>query len=117
MKKKMDCAPGLADVEMHYAINHVFLPPKLPQNGDDEHVVANEVALLRIVCTAFDTFRAHVQPSAVSAVDEAQGAIRQLCNQRDENGDVEATQLHAMFRNLCEKGMYWGLPCIPANRS
>ncbi|KAJ2966920.1 hypothetical protein NQ176_g9917 [Zarea fungicola] len=98
----MDCVAGLSDAEMQYAINHVFLPPKLPQNGDDEHGVANEMALLRMVCTAFDSFRAHVLPSAVSTVDEAQGAIRYLSNQRDENGDIEATQLHTMFRNLCQ---------------
>lgn len=111
----MPSAAGSSDAEMQYAINHVFLPPKLPQNGDNEHALANELSLLRMVCTAFDSFRAYVQPCAVTAVDDAQGAIRQLCNQRDENGNVEAKKLQSMFRNLCKKGTHWGLPSTRAN--
>ena len=111
----MQSTAGLSGVELQYAINHVFLPPKLPQNGDDEHAVANEMSLLRIVCTAFDCFRTHVQPVAVTAVDEAHAAIRQLCSLRDENGGVEAKKLQSMFRNLSEKGMHWKLPSTSAN--
>lgn len=103
----MPSRAGLSEQEMQYVISHVFLPPKVPQNGDDDHAMANEMSLLHIVCTAFDLFRTHVQSTSVKTVYKAQGAISQLYYQRDENDDIEVKKLQSMFRNLRDNGMHW----------
>lgn len=88
----------LTQDEVDFIINHLFLPPKLPQ--DDDREVWLEYALLRLVAGATATF-AHVVPQeqqlAVRLVAEA---ISKLIASRDENGAVSFDKLSQAFQSL-----------------
>jgi hypothetical protein len=91
--------------ELQYAIHHVFLPPNLPQTGDDTQAVAHGEMLLTIVSNALRHFRSYVEPSVTGTIDASYKATLHLRDVRDTNGFVNEGKLRDAFRDLEGKGM------------
>jgi hypothetical protein len=95
----------LSGGEIQYAIQHVFLPPNLPQSGDDPQAVAHETVLLAIVSDALQGFSSFVNPGVKDAIDAAHCAIRRLCDLRDDCGFTNERMLRDAFFDLAQNGM------------
>jgi len=91
--------------EIEYAIQHVFLPPNLPQSGDDPQAVAHETMLLVIVSDTLQRFSSFVNSGAKDAIDAAHCAIRRLCDMRDNCGFINEGKLRDAFCDLAQIGM------------
>ncbi|KAI1500635.1 hypothetical protein F5X99DRAFT_429300 [Biscogniauxia marginata] len=66
---------------LEFFIHNVFLPPKLPQSGDDSDSASHEAELLNIVIKALDKFSSHVHHThhdAVKSAQRAMGIFREL---------------------------------------
>lgn len=59
-----------------YAIHHVVLPPKLPQQ--DDRNTEHELALLEIVIRALESLRYHVKHEHVGSITAAIAAVENL---------------------------------------
>ncbi|PHH88387.1 hypothetical protein CDD83_7603 [Cordyceps sp. RAO-2017] len=95
----MDKLPGssISLAGIQFAFEHVFLPPKLPQTGDDPEAAAHETSLLATVSDALQLFFANVQPEHKSAVDAAIYAIHRLrCITRSDGSVDEEHLLEAL---------------------
>lgn len=91
--------------ELQYAIHHVFLPPNLPQTGDDTQAVAYGETLLTIVSNALQHFRSYVEPSVTGTIDAGYKATLHLRDVRDTCGFVNEGKLQDAFGDLEKKGM------------
>lgn len=94
----------LSREEIQYAIEHVFLPPELPQSGDDPQIVYHEASLLAIVADALQAFSTSVQPSGKAAVDGATAAIQRFRKIVDVNGFLNEDMLRQGFDDLSKNG-------------
>ncbi|CZR70242.1 uncharacterized protein PAC_20143 [Phialocephala subalpina] len=68
----------------HYLINHVFLPPKLPQQDDTNPL--HEKTLLETVSTALQRFRSYFQTGERPELDRCIRMTNALIYLRDVNG-------------------------------
>lgn len=59
-------------------VEHVFLPPKLPQNVDDPHVLSHEASPLTIVVDGIQTFRTIIQLSHMNSIDRTAEAVHRF---------------------------------------
>lgn len=82
---------AFTDDEVDFHINHIFLPPKLPQANDGDPRLEN--VLLRLVADAADTFANLVPDDQQPAVRQVATTISQLIASRDKNGAVAANSL------------------------
>jgi len=82
--------------ELNYAINHVFLPPKLPQSDDSE----NERTLLALTIDALARFKQIASSTtAQEAIDRAVLTLEASNIVHGENG-INETALRAALKNL-----------------
>lgn len=95
----------LSGDEIQYAIQHVFLPPNLPQSGDDPQSVAHETMLLAIVEGALRDFSSCVDPGVKDAIDAAYHGIHLLRNLRDRCGFANEGKLRNAFCDLTQNGV------------
>jgi len=84
--------------ELRWAIDHVFLPPQLPQNGNDLHLPSHETALLYAVSNSLLHFKWHLDPEmrdpgVHDAIEAARLAIRRLNELRQKTGFVDEERL------------------------
>lgn len=81
-------------------INHIFLPPQLPQNGDSGRTISDEGALLRLVISALREFRCHVNSARLQAVDCAEKATIVFQSIRAESGSIDGQKLAEVLHSL-----------------
>ncbi|XP_044715116.1 putative very large low complexity protein [Hirsutella rhossiliensis] len=86
--------------EHQYAVDHVFLPPKLPQSGDDMQAAARDAQILNAVAKALQYFRLNVDANCIDLVDAAITAINRHRQVRRVSGDVEEHRLRDAFLAL-----------------
>ena len=87
---------------LQFIINHVFLPPKLPQedDSDDQH----ERSLLNLVCQTLSTFQAKVGPEHRGIVQDVQESMAQLARLLDSNQALDQGLLQTAIHELVTKG-------------
>ncbi|KAK0763454.1 hypothetical protein N5P37_002831 [Trichoderma harzianum] len=81
-------------------INHIFLPPKLPDNGDSGRTVSDNSALLRLVISALREFGCHVNSTRLQAVDRAEKAMIRFQSVRAESGFIDGQKLAEILHSL-----------------
>ncbi|KAG9186949.1 hypothetical protein G6011_10057 [Alternaria panax] len=81
-----------------YAIHHVVLPPKLPQQDDRDP--AHEQVLLEIVIHALESLRRHVKNEHVGSVTAAISTVENLRACRDRHGNNSQSQLQEVLTKL-----------------
>lgn len=92
--------PPLA--ELVYLVNHVFLPPKLPQQNDfDASLDAN---LVHVVIDSLSQFEQILSLKPHSDVGVVQAAISNLQQVRGRTGALDEVQLSAVFAQLQVNG-------------
>jgi hypothetical protein len=94
----------LSGAEVRYAVHHIFLPPKLPQSGDDPQAAAHEKVLLGVVLDALQAFRAYVNAGDKIVIDAAHSATRRLRDIRDTHGSANEKGLRDAFHDLAQTG-------------
>ena len=87
-----------------FSIEHVFLPPKLPQSGDEPESAFHESQLLETVAEALKQFGELSEPSLKCAIDHANLAIRKLIDLKDSEGFVIETKLCDFLVELTQHG-------------
>ncbi|KAL7958018.1 hypothetical protein V8C34DRAFT_324717 [Trichoderma compactum] len=81
-------------------IHHVFLPPKIPDNGDSGRTISDDSALLRLVISALRKFRCHVNSARLHAVDCAEQAMVLFQSVRSDSGFIDAQKLAEVLHSL-----------------
>ncbi|QYS92728.1 hypothetical protein H0G86_000129 [Trichoderma simmonsii] len=81
-------------------INHIFLPPKLPDNGDNGRAISDDSALLRLVISALREFGCHVNSTRLRAVDCAEKAMIRFQSVRTESGSIDGQKLAEILHSL-----------------
>ncbi|KAF2477189.1 uncharacterized protein BDR25DRAFT_371170 [Lindgomyces ingoldianus] len=94
--------PSVDDVQ--YAIHHVFLPPNLPQTGDNPQATAHETALLTTVTDSLQRFGSYADSGVKIVIDTCQHAILRLRDVRDDRGMVNEGKLLEVFCDLDQNG-------------
>jgi hypothetical protein len=82
-----------------HAINHVFLPPKLPQSDDFDSTFDD--ALLDMVLTSLQDFKHLVKEDSIDAVTDL---IRNIRAVRGDSGAINEESLKVALQGLREKG-------------
>ena len=86
-----------------FIVNHVFLPPKLP-NQDDENVFQKEMGLLRLVQDVADQFVSQV-PDEFSAKWQSIVSMLRVWENITEFGRIDKERLSMSLKNLEPGGM------------
>jgi hypothetical protein len=82
-----------------YLVHHVVLPPKLPQEDDNDP--SNEQCLFDAVVCALQDVRDGVKGAELKAiVTSAINTITNLCDSRDNHGNISELQLQEILRKL-----------------
>ncbi|PON24166.1 hypothetical protein TGAM01_v206854 [Trichoderma gamsii] len=102
----MDVAESLklSPQDIQYVVENIFLPPKLPQNGDDAYIVAHEASMLAIVADALQKFSTTIHASDKIAIDEAVKAIQRFRKIIDGSGFLNEDLLREGFYDLNKNG-------------
>jgi hypothetical protein len=85
-----------------YLLNHVFLPPQLPQ--EDDYDAAYESVLLVTVGDALDQFKALVSKQHRDIVDAVTKMVTLLRWTRGPNGEVNEDSLRQALETLGTSG-------------
>ncbi|OCK75837.1 hypothetical protein K432DRAFT_307659, partial [Lepidopterella palustris CBS 459.81] len=80
-----------------YQINHVFLPPELPQKDDTSPL--HEKALMETVSAALKRFRSYFQPSERPELDRCIRMVGNMICLRDANGFLNPATLNKEIQN------------------
>ncbi|KJZ70530.1 hypothetical protein HIM_10074 [Hirsutella minnesotensis 3608] len=83
-----------------YAVEHVILPTKLPQNRDDEFIALHESSLLRAVSRSLEIFAGQVGPNSREAILRAHSAIELFQTIRNDDGFIGENALLKAFQSL-----------------
>ena len=81
-----------------YAIHHVVLPPKLPQQ--DDRKTEHEVVLLENVIQALESLRDHVKDEHVGSIAAAIATVKNLRTCRDHHGNNSEVQLREVLTKV-----------------
>lgn len=85
-------------------IDHMFLPPKLPQKDDSSP--DRERALVTITIDALEQFGDLVKEDQNGAVASVVSMVSAMRNTIDSDGTIDESKLFAVLNNLPEKGKY-----------
>lgn len=102
----------LSSQDMQYALENIFLPPKLPQNGDDANIVSHEASMLALVADALQEFSTTIQAGDKIAIDGAAKAIKRFRKIVDGSGFLNEDMLREGFYDLNKNGTLAD-PCKP----
>lgn len=91
-------------IQVEFFINHLFLPPKLPQS--DDHDPELDTALLRLVKEALVGFGSFISDDQKTTLKNVFEAVSCLFVSRDSNGDVNKERLLRLLRHL--RTVRWG---------
>ncbi|KAG6036493.1 hypothetical protein E4U41_005708 [Claviceps citrina] len=104
----------VSEAEIIEIIHHVFLPPRLPQSGHDEHLLHDQ-ALLAVTSEVLGKYRTQVEPDLKGLADVAHEAIRCLGQLRDDQGHVDETGLRLVLDGLAEQDGFFPIPVQAQN--
>lgn len=90
-----------ASYDLDYLVNHIILPPKLPQEEDNS--TSRELSLLRFIR---DEARLFCKHSAGQSYNVWLGVVKTLSVWVDtvDCGSVSAANLSQALANMCEEG-------------
>ncbi|KAE8351981.1 hypothetical protein BDV28DRAFT_149490 [Aspergillus coremiiformis] len=95
-------APGKLSVEaIEYLVNHIFLPPKVPQ--EEDYKADYEKAMLKVVVAALKVFKSHAATDWHSTTDSVIQMVQDLDSILYADGFVNKDQLHRSLKGLCVK--------------
>jgi len=86
-----------------YTINHVFLPPKLPQKDDEEG--RDDEALLLECERAWDLFQPHLPLQESSNWAGCNTMLRKMIEMRDSSGTMVPGKIEAMIKSMSQQGI------------
>jgi len=96
-------AKNMTDKEaLIYQINHVFLPPDLPQEDDKNE--SHEKALLETVCLGLKLFREYFPTNQRYKLDHCIRMVDNMICIRDRNGFLDPIILDDKIENLSDYG-------------
>jgi hypothetical protein len=87
---------------LEYLINHVFLPPKVPQ--EDDYNADYERLLLKVVLDALTIFKRHIPTDWLSATESVMHMVKDLENMLDNHGFINEKQLKELLKGRCVTG-------------
>jgi hypothetical protein len=88
--------------DLKYIINHVFLPPKLPQKDDGDN--AKSASLIEEVSTALRSFEAHVPEQVRPEWIACTKMVGNMLELRDLYGGLVAEKVQTNLRNMIDGG-------------
>ena len=91
-----------------YLINHVVLPPKLPQ--EDDHDAKHEQHIFHFMIGALQDLHNVVKVDYTEVVKKAITTVENLRDGRDDRGDVSEVQLEALLTKLTNSETIGALP-------
>jgi hypothetical protein len=86
MKKSKENEVTTAAYSLLYSINHIFLPPKLPQEDDAD--ITEDLALTEECRAALESFVAHLPPEDHSKWASCRKMLSRMLEIRDPCGDM-----------------------------
>jgi hypothetical protein len=97
--------PRVSEQSLLYIINHVFLPPKLPQKDDFNQSM--EVDLLGMVLEALQKFLSFsVSQADADIINQTIGMMKTLVSVLDKTGALLETQLTQAMASLSQNGLF-----------
>jgi hypothetical protein len=91
-------ADKLSTAEITYLINHVVLPPKLPQADDAS--AQNESSLIQTIISSLRDFKAHLDKQETQQVQNVLDAVSNLYKSRYTTGSISESSLKLLFSGL-----------------
>ena len=88
--------------DLGYIINHIFLPPKLPQKDDSN--AAKNASLLVEVLAALESLRAHVSTQERSEWMRCIKMVSNMLDLRDPLGGLAAKKLETTLKEMIDGG-------------
>ncbi len=88
--------------ELNYIINHVFLPPKLPQNNDND--VTKSAALIEKVLAALRCLQAHIPEQERSEWTTCIEMVGNMLELRDHFGGLVAEKVETKLGKMVDGG-------------
>ncbi len=92
-----------------YMVHHVFLPPALPSNGDDDSEAVKNTVLLEHLSKALGKFQAFVDEHSASDVLSVQAMIDNMSRLTHSSGFISQTKLLRALQTLGREGEYFSL--------
>ena len=95
---------------LDYIVNHVLLPPKLPQEGETPELVRNaEQDLLCLLRSSLERYRGDAQPNGFDPeIDRLWGIVARMllkCSKLSSTQALSPRTLCTMFSQLKDSGM------------
>jgi hypothetical protein len=97
---------------LRYIINHVFLPPKLPQE-DDSHV-KNDYALIEECEGALRSFQAQISPNEHWRWAACTRMLSKMLEMRDVSGDTISGKIEESLGSMVDRGNSFSKTIEPA---
>lgn len=88
-----------------YLIHHVFLPPQLPNTGDDEEGPEKDASLLRFLSQQLHSSASFLDGSTKTAIVAAHCMVNKLVSILDASGQIYQHHLELALMELCRDGM------------
>ena len=88
---------------LSYIINHVFLPPKLPQ--EDDSGVVEDSALIVECEAALESFQAHLPSHDCRRWAACIRMLRKMLELRDPSGDMISEKVEASLESMVDLGI------------
>ncbi|KAI9742144.1 MAG: hypothetical protein M1818_004044 [Claussenomyces sp. TS43310] len=88
-------------LNLSYTINHVFLPPKLPQKDDSS--VVNDLELLKECEAALRSFQAHVSPEERWRWTNCAKLVSKMIELRLPSGDIRSGKLESSLESMGDR--------------
>ena len=99
----LSCLPAKMDISMTYIINHVILPPKLPQSDDSE--VSNDSALLDTLQDGLERFQEHMPEQDRLPWVPLTGMVRNMHSLRTASRRLAIDSTEQALKQMASKGM------------
>ncbi len=111
----MESSPdGDLERKLLYQVNHVFLPPQVPQEDDTDLILEN--ALVSEVLYSLSAFGESLGDARPTAIDTCLGMLRQMLNLRMPWNELHLDKLEREIHQLKSAGMCYPAVVPPAGR-
>jgi hypothetical protein len=89
--------------DLNYIINHVFLPPKLPQKNDSD--ATRCISLIKELLEALTSFQANIPEQEVPGWNPCIEMLSNMLDLRDHLGGLVPEKVQTTFENMMDKGV------------
>jgi len=90
---------------LHYIINHVFLPPKLP--GKDDSDVKHESVLIEECEAVLRSFQAYISPNGHWRWAVCTRMLSKMLEIRDVSGDITSGKVEESLGAMIDRGILY----------